>query len=153
MKSTEEIVYDEAVRAIDQQPRIIDELRSRTSILLAAAALTAGVIASAGSRADAIGGIGDAAIAILAVAVALCVAVLIPRKHVTFVLSPQILLEDHVDVLERNSPEKLYRFLALTLEHHYDANDVKIRHLYRLFRWACIAISLDVALWLVDLAS
>ena len=37
MAATEEIVYDQSVRAIEQQQRSLDALRGRTAILLAAA--------------------------------------------------------------------------------------------------------------------
>jgi hypothetical protein len=154
VKSTAEIVYDEAVRAIEQQPRVIDELRSRTSILLAAAALIAGVLAAAAARDGGIGAFGAVAIVVLVIVVGLCIAVLIPRrKAVTFVVSPHILFEDHVDVEERNSPEQLHRFLAEKLEGYYDANDGKIERLYTYFWWACIGVSVDTVLWLLELAT
>jgi hypothetical protein len=152
--TTEQIVYAEAVRAIEQQPTIIDELRSRTSILLAASGIVSGVLASAASRSGGIGAAGAFAIVFLAVVVGLCISVLLPRwKGVTFVVSPKILLEDHVDVPERNTPEKLQRFLAEQLEVFYDENERAIERLYLYFWLACIALSIDIALWLLELVT
>lgn len=43
-KSTSEIVYDQAVRAVEQQVKQLDELRTRTAVVLAASGVVTGFL-------------------------------------------------------------------------------------------------------------
>src|SRR5205823_4513408 len=69
--TTEEIVYSEAVRAIGQQQRGLDELRSRTAIVLAASGLIGGLFGRVAER-DGIGAAGAVAIVGIVVVAAFC---------------------------------------------------------------------------------
>ena len=46
MSDLERLAHDTALRALDKQERVLEELRARTGGLLAAASLTAGVFRS-----------------------------------------------------------------------------------------------------------
>lgn len=150
-KTPDEIVYEEAVRAIQLQPTALDELRSRTSILLAAAGVIGGVLGKAASDHGGIGAAGYLALVVLAIIAGLAIAVLLPRwGEWRFALSPAILFEHYVD--EATSPRQLYRELANWLEMGYDKNDARLKKLYEFFWWACVALAVDVGLWLLEIA-
>jgi len=149
---TEAILYEEAVRAIKSQARQLEELRSRTAILLAAATVIAGFLGQAGIK-DGVGLAGAVAVIVFGIAACLCVWVLLPRFDAwTFVTSPRILIEDHVDVPQRNSRAQFHRFLAERIEAHFDSNMAKLHELYLAFWWSAVAVSVDVGLWLLELA-
>jgi hypothetical protein len=152
MKSTEEIVYDETVRAIEQQPHLLNELRSRAAVVLAASGVIGGVVGKAANDSGGIGAAGGIAVVLLVAVACLCVWVLLPKwDQWKFVSSAAILLADHVDVPTRNDPQKLYRFLAEELERGYDHNERKLKSLYQRFWWACVLLTVDVGMWLLEL--
>lgn len=152
LKTPEEIVYDEAVRAIQLQPVALDELRSRTSILLAAAGVLSGVLGKAASDRGGIGAAGYLALLVLAIIAGLAIAVLLPRwRQWRFALSPAILLEHYVREPPHGSPQQLYRDVAEWLEIGYDANDARLKRLYEVFWWACVGLAVDVGLWLLEI--
>ena len=111
VSTPEEIVYAEAVRAIEHQPPALSELRSRTSILLAASGVSGGVLGKAAADHGGIGAAGVVAIVLLAGVAGLCIAVLLPRwDEWKFATSPAILLADYVD-RERSDAPTLCRVL------------------------------------------
>jgi len=162
--STEEIVYNEAVRATTEQEDSLDDLRSRTGTLLAAASL---ITAFLGSQALArhpiisvvrgqrvvqadLDFLAWSAIAAFVAVSVFTIVILLPWTW-GFILSPKVLFEDHVDVPERNSAAQLHRFLAETLEAQWDQNQKKLNRLFWCFRLACFSLSGEVILWLVVL--
>jgi hypothetical protein len=79
-----ELAYDEAKRALDAQESVVNELRTRSGILIAAAAITTSFF---GGRALADGAVGTAgwlAIAAFGLVGASVLAVLWPRTDWTF---------------------------------------------------------------------
>jgi hypothetical protein len=81
----------------------------------------------------------------------LCVLILWPHKGWVWVVSATNLIEHHLNVEERNEPRKLYRFLAERLDGHHDANDERLGRLYVSFRWASVALGVEVVAWIVAL--
>jgi hypothetical protein len=163
-ESTEEIVYGESVRAIDKQAAALDGLRARAGTLLSAAAVSTAFLGGQAlarnqslrlvsgqphfeSRLDWLAWL---AIGSFVAVGALCVLILLGGRW-RFALSARLLLEDHVDVEERNSPHQLHRFLAMTLEANWDRNELKTKRLYWYFRFAAICLAAEVLIWAIDL--
>src|SRR5437899_1308463 len=65
--TTAGIVYEQAVRAVEQQARQLDELRTRTSVVLAAAGVVTGFLGGAAVKAG-LGAFGYFAVASFVVA-------------------------------------------------------------------------------------
>jgi hypothetical protein len=141
------IVYEEARRGIDRQQVVVEALRSRAGTLFAAASLVTAFLGGEGLR----GNSHPDALAWLAIVAfvalfALVFVILWPWTF-RFVLSPQILIEGHLD---KDLPS-LQIYLAQIWEKNYDLNRVRILQLHTVFRFACLALSVEVVAWLVSL--
>jgi len=151
-KATEEIVYEEAVRAIDEQVQQLSELRSRTSIVLVAYGLTASFLGAA-SLEDGSGLGAWLAILFFALGTTTCIRVLLPQwKAWGFVVSAPMLIQDFLDVPLRNDSAQLLRFLATTLDEHHEENSKRLERLYVWFWLACLGLAVQTGLWLLELA-
>jgi hypothetical protein len=149
--ATEAIVYDESVRAIDQQQAIVESLSARAGTLLALAALATtflGERALTGGRG--LSGLAWAALGAFFAVSVLTIVVLLPFEW-KFALSARVLIEDHLEVPERNDAAKLRRFLALRHERNWDGNFKKLTRLFWCFRLACVFLTLEVLLWTIDI--
>jgi uncharacterized membrane protein YfcA len=78
----ERLAYEAAQRALDKQERLIDELRSRTGLLLAAASLAASFLGREAFAGDPKDGLAIIALVAFLVAVAASVYVLLLRVRV-----------------------------------------------------------------------
>jgi hypothetical protein len=149
----EDVILEEARRAIQMQSSSLDELRSRTGVLLAAAALSASFLGSATAHEGAaISFWGGAALVLFGIGVALCVYLLAPQKKSwTFVNSPKLLIKEWI---EEDQPGLSMRlFLAECLEDDYDQNEALLDKLYGWFSWAAVAIGTSVVLGCIQVAS
>jgi hypothetical protein len=77
----ERLAYEAAQRALDKQERLIDELRSRTGLLLAAASLAASFLGREAFAGDPKDGLAILALVAFLVAVAASVYVLLPKSE------------------------------------------------------------------------
>lgn len=165
-ETTQAIVYQESIRAIDEQLRALDGLRARTGTLLAAASIITAFLGSealqshqrlrlvqAQSRIEsefdwltwlAIG-------AFVAVAFS-CVLILWPWTW-RFASSAKILIEDHVNAQEASSPGELHLFLARTIEGNWESNQRRLDGLSWCFRIASLSLALEVVLWVAALGT
>jgi hypothetical protein len=155
--STESIIYSEALRMISEQRTDRDSVRTRAGTLLTAASLVTsflgGVALSRYRDAHPHAGLTHlawSAIAAFIAVVVLAVAILLPWRW-TFVLSPTILVEDHLDGPTKTNPDALRRFLATTLEGHQESNAKIIRCLFVLFGVACACLVYEAVAWLLML--
>ena len=88
MAALADLSYDAGVRALDLQERAVEQLRSRTGTLLAAASLTASFLGGQTiSHTRQLGALEVLALAALAASVGLCVYVLMPKEGFTFSLN------------------------------------------------------------------
>jgi MFS family permease len=155
--STESIIYSEALRMISEQRADRDSLRTRAGTLLTAASLVTSFLGGVAlGRYESVhlnAGLtilGWSAIgAFIAVAV-LAVVILLPWPW-TFILSPTILVEDHLAGPTKTDPDALRRFLAVTLERHQEGNGRMIRRLFFVFGVACTLLIYEAVAWLMIL--
>ena len=150
----EDVILEEARRAIDFQAASLDELRARTGILLAAAAVSGSFLGAATARAD-VGFSFLAGVAVVAfvLGVAFCIVVLWPPGDDAwiFVNSPKQLIEDWVSV--EQDGRSMLLFLAECLEDNYDKNETRLLGLYRWFQAAAISVGAAVILGCIQLAA
>jgi hypothetical protein len=152
MPTPEDIAYAESVRAIDEQSRTVDELRSRTGVLLTGASIVVSFLGAAAFR-----GSSDfdmlAGLALLAFAgtLALCLSILWPRTW-KFRLGAKVLLADWAGEGKSRDGAAMQGFIAKQLEENYDANETLLGGLYCRFQWAVVGLGIEVILWIVKLA-
>jgi hypothetical protein len=138
--------YDAAVRALDLQERAIEQLRSRTGMLLAASSLTASFLgAQTIQHANGVHTLSALALVALACSIGLCVYVLLPKSGFVFSLNAARMYERLFEVA--NDEDELHRRLAYWLESYWQSNQDKIDDLGRYYLGAAIALLLQLALW------
>jgi MFS family permease len=152
--STESLIYAEALRLISGQRDDRDALRARAGTLLSAASL---VTAFLGGLAlshfrdthphGALTSLAWSALAAFIVVVVLVVVILLPWPW-TFVLSPTVLVEDHLGPI-RTDPDQLRRFLATTMEEHHGKNKRVLGWLFFSFALASACLIYEAVAWLL----
>jgi hypothetical protein len=145
------LAYEAAIRFLDQQASVVDDLRSRAGILLSAASVATGFLAGvalADDRSLSLWGWG-ATIAFIVLA-GLCVWVLWPRHNWLFSPNPKTLVDHYVDP-EGVTLAQAQRKLALYMAEAWDKNKWKMRWMFWPFRIACVLIGLEAFFWIADL--
>jgi hypothetical protein len=118
--------------------------------VLATAGVIAGFLGAASLR-EGTGVAGWCAIFLFAATAAACIAVLVPRrKSWTFFVSATILIEDHLNVPERNDAELLQRFLAKQFEVYANENKRTLDQIAAVFSGACGCLALSIVFWLLE---
>lgn len=146
------IAYDEAVRALSQQQSMIDSLRTRAGLLLSAAAITTSFL---GAQALNDGGPGIATWLALACFVGLSVAslaILWPHS-LEFTANPANVIESYIETEEPLSVAEIHRDLSLHMHGSYADNLTGQKQLASRFRLAGVLLTVEVILWIIDLAS
>jgi hypothetical protein len=148
----EDEILTEARRAISTQVASLDELRGRTGLLLAAATVTGSFLGSlASDHPGDFGCAGIGAVVAFAAAVLCCLNVLRTRFSAwTVVTSPKVLAQDWLDIDRGDA--SMQRFLAESLEDHYEANKVQIDRLFIWFSAAAFSVGLEVILGILQLS-
>jgi hypothetical protein len=141
--SIPELTYDLSLRSLDQQKSALNELRSRTGVLLAATAIA---IALLGGRALDDGGrtvLELAGTAFAAVSFLLSVFVLAPKRDFAFVVDAATARHswDMTWVLTMSEA------LVYWNREAWEENQAVIDRLVVAFRWACLTLVGAVGLW------
>ncbi len=130
----------------------MEQLRARTGTLLAATSLTASFLgAQTIQHTQGLGWLGILALAALALAVVACIYVLLPKRGFVFSVSAVGIYEALYAHAHDN--DEVHRRLVYWLEGFYDDNQVKIDVLARFYALAAVALTLQMVLWSVALAS
>jgi hypothetical protein len=140
-----ELAYDAALRALDKQEGVLEELRARTGVLLAASSLATSFLGrSALDNASAL--LVVVTLAAFATTIAASVYVLVPKKAFFFAVSGTAILEELYEF--REDVDEVRRRLTYDLERFWDRNDDAIQKLFWSFRIAAVALVVDIVLLL-----
>jgi hypothetical protein len=139
----ERLAYEAAQRALDKQERLLEELRSRTGLLLAAASLAASFLGREAFGGDPKRGLAMLAVVAFLVAVGASVYVLLPKRNkFVFALVGAGLYEGLYAV--RDDLAEVYRRLAYDLDRFWEGNDEELQKLLRSFRLAAGALAGEI---------
>jgi hypothetical protein len=144
------IVYDLALRSLDQQERELGELRARTNTVVAAAALIASFLGAAAIREH--GGLSVlsvVALAVLAITGWLSLVVLWPRE-LSFAFDARVTYSQLHPLLEKVSEAQLR--IAYAARDRYRSNKETIDGLELAFQGAVLTLGLQTILWATALA-
>jgi hypothetical protein len=149
-----ELAYEEAKRALDAQEAVVDELRSRAAVLIAAAAVTTSFF---GTRALTDSGNLDfwawAATISFALLGMTVLAILWPRHDWVFTVNASTFIENYVEhpdgALEIPT---IHRDLALHMSASYSVNAGQLRWLFVAFRAGAALLVAEVTAWVVNLS-
>lgn len=148
-KTTHEIIYEQAVRAVEQQVRQLDELRARTAIILATSGVTTGFLGRAAQE-KGLHEWGYAALVVFVAAAISALWVLFPRWDCwEFSINARTLKPYFLDEVHPETPEALFAYLADKIQDDYESNAELLSKLYAGFSVACCLLVVDVVLWFV----
>jgi hypothetical protein len=141
----ERLAYEAALRALDKQERLIEELRSRTGLLLAAASLAASFLGREAFAGDPKRGLAILALVAFLLAVGASVYVLLPKTgKFIFAMVGAGLYEGLYEL--RDDLGEVYRRLAYDLDRFWDDNDVELQKLFSAFRLAAVGLSAEIVI-------
>jgi hypothetical protein len=146
------LVYDEAVRAIEGQRAAVDEIRTRSGILLSATSIITGFLGPAALQPGSPLLIAFIAAALLLLSVVPVIFVLLPTQGWAFSLGTKLLLGGYVETDPPASMKETYRSLAWFLEVDWEANKDMLVVRYRLFTLAAVALVGETMVWLLAIA-
>lgn len=141
--------YEASLRSLDKQEGLLDELRARTGLLIAASSLAASFL---GQPALAHAGTALVVLALLAFALSVgsSLYVLMPKRGLVFSLAGSVLYEGLFDF--RDDMAEVYRRVTYELDRFWESNDVRLQRLFLAFRVAAIALGVEVVLLLASVA-
>jgi hypothetical protein len=146
----ERLAYDAALRALDKQESVLDELRSRTGVLLAASALAASFLGRDAFR-DPTPMLAVIALVAFIGSMASCVYILVPRRErFVFSISGPALYTGLFN--NRKDLGEVHRRLAYALQGYWDENDANLQPLFLAYRLGAGALVAQI-LSLVALVS
>ena len=166
MASTpQELIYTEARLAVEMQAASLDEIRTRTGILLAVTALSASLLGRTALEDPGAGWAEIAGGACFAVVGVMAMLVLYPwgykrrcpggaysnERGWFFELNGRKLVDAFGDK-DANEAASTHLELAKEFADNWDENETRLLRLYRCFEVAALFLVGGVGLWLVDLA-
>jgi hypothetical protein len=143
-----QIAYEASQRALDKQERLLDEIRSRTGLLLAASSLAASFLGRPALEAE------PASLAVLALvafllSIATSIYVLLPKRNLVFSLIGSTLYEALYEF--RADTADVHRRLAYQLDRFWVANDTEVQRILWAFRISATGLALEIVLLLTGL--
>jgi hypothetical protein len=145
------VAYDEAVRALAEQQTAIESFRSRTGLLLSAAAVTTSFLG-----AQALEGGGSSPISWLALGgfagVALASLVILWPRSWEGAADPHDVIGSYIESAEPAPIEKLHRDLSVHMRSSYLENREGLQKLVVFFQVASLLLVLEIVLWLIAIA-
>jgi hypothetical protein len=153
-----EVVYREAIRALDLQRQAFDALRARVGFLLSAAAISTSFLGGLVLRSKPNFGTWIA-IGLFILFGAVALRILWPRAEgaAGFTATPSLVIAQYLedeDGEERPRPLwVMYHDLALYAEEAHDLNEeAHLKPLTNYFRAAILLLTAEIAAWVIDLA-
>lgn len=125
----EKLAYEAALRGLDKQEGLLEELRARTGILLAASSLAASFLGQQAFRNPSPRGLVISALVAFVVSIGASVFILLPKKDLIFSVAGAGLYEGLYAV--RDDMSEVYRRLAYDSDRFWEANEGKIQWLTR----------------------
>lgn len=148
--SVGEAAYDLALRAIEQQERRLNELRSRTGTLIAAASVAASFLGSQAARAEELDVAGGLAVVGYLICVVAALYVLLPHRLVLEFRGSAML--QAADAVDGASVEEVLRVASGWIERFHEANRDELQRMARWFTIACAGLGIEIVLWTVSLS-
>jgi hypothetical protein len=142
----EQLAYETALRALDQQETLLAEVRARTATLMAASSVAASFLGR-GALAGR-GWVAACGVVAFAVSIAAGLYVLAPRESLAFSVSGTVLYERLYDI--RRNPEEIRRRLVYELGRLWYENDLALARLVRALRLCAFALAFEIAFLLTS---
>jgi hypothetical protein len=145
------LVYEEAVRALDDQRAVLDNMRTWSGIVLSAAAVTTSFFGGLALRDGTPGPLGWTAVAAFVLCGVAGLAIVFPHGRWEFRASPASLIAD----IELGAPPigRIQRDLSLYMEKSWLHNEKRMQWtMVWPLRVATLALVAEVLAWVLDLS-
>jgi len=146
------VAYDEAVRALSEQQNVIDSFRTRSGLVLSAAAITTSFLGAQALDGGNSPWTAWLALAVFAGVAILSLGILWPRRW-EFTANPRDVIQTYIESEEPAPIDELHRDLSLHMHDSYSENRHGLKQLAAFFQIACAHLELQVILWIVAIAS
>lgn len=147
-----ELAYEEAKRALDAQQHVVNELRSRAGVLIAAAAITTSFFGGQALDEDNVGIAGWIAIACFGFLGISVLAILWPQPSWAVTVNAKRFIATYIE--RQDGPRDLptiHRDLALHMSASYVANGQQLRRLSFAFRAGAALLVGEAAAWVTGI--
>lgn len=138
------MAYETALRTLDRQDHLVQELRARTGVLLAASSLAISVMGHTSFDQAHSTVLAAIAVAIFFVALIASIYVLVPRRALSFSPSARVVYETLYEL--RNDMAEAHRHLVYELDACRVRNDRTLERLTRSCQLAGTALAIEIAL-------
>jgi hypothetical protein len=145
-----ELTYDLSLRGLTQQEASLNELRTRTGVLLAATAIAIALLGGRSLDDGARTAVDLAGVGLAVTSFLLSVFVLAPKAH--YVAMPDAAAVNEYFTQQQVDPTEAMQALVFWNREMWEENQATIDRLVLAFRWACLALVGAVVLWSLGLA-
>jgi hypothetical protein len=146
------LAYDEAKRALDAQEQVVNELRSRAGVLIAAAAVTTSFFGGRALQDGDVGTTGWIAIACFVLLGLAVLAVLWPRHDWVFTINGERFIATYIESSDGAlDMPAIHRDLALHMSKSYVINARQLRLLSVAFRVGAVLLVGEVVSWVAGI--
>lgn len=142
MADLERIAYESAMRALDKQEKVLEELRARTGILLGASSLAVSLLAATALDDSKPVALVLLALAAFVVSLGASLFVVIPRDGFVFSLNGPEIYEELYGFSDDIA--EVHRRLAYDQQRFWEENDNRLAPVRRAFRVAAYALAAEV---------
>lgn len=143
----EKLAYEEAVRGLDKQEALLEALRARTGVLMAASFLAASLLGQEAFQDSGPHGLAITAVVAFVVSIGAAVFILLPKTNLVFAAAATDFYEGFYDL--RSDMTEVYRRLAYDVDHLWDSNENEIRRLSWAFVLAAGSFVVEVVSWAI----
>jgi len=138
----EKLAHAEALRALDKQESLLEELRARTGVLLAASSLAASFLGPPALLHPGPRSLSIVALGAFVSTLGASVFILLPKKGLIFAAAGPGIYEGFYGI--REDMADVYRHLVYDLQDFWDANEEEMLWLSRAFTFASVAFVTEV---------
>jgi hypothetical protein len=148
------LAYEEAKRALEEQERVVAELRSRAGTLIAAAAITTSVLGGRILSSHHVHPLAWIAIGCFVLLGVTLLILLWPWRDWRFTVNAQSFIQTYLEPPDGTALDlpAIHRDLALHMEASWQANRDQLRWLQAAFRVAAMLLVGEVVFWVLALA-
>jgi hypothetical protein len=138
----EKLAYQEAVRGLDKQEGLLEALRTRAGVLLAASFLAASFLGLETFRTPAPQGPVITAVVTFVISIVAGIYMLLSRNE----LASQVIRADFYTGFydSRSDMAEIYRQLAHDADRMWDSNEQEIRRLSRIFTLSVVLFAIEI---------
>jgi hypothetical protein len=136
------LAYEANLRALDKQEALLEEVRSRTGLLLGASSLATSFLGQRAFQGSPSLAFSVIAVAAFVLSIASGVFILLPKDNLVFSLVGTAIYERLYEF--REDPSELYRRLAYDMDRFWNSNDEKLQRLFTAYRAAAAALVVEI---------